>query len=156
MENKILLNNISSMLFVRGIHLPLSDNKITMSSKELYLGCPVQHARKYLSGKWQIGILSNLRKQPSRFVELKNNLPGISDKVLTQELQSFEETGIIKKVISPGDTTVAYQLTIQGLTLVPVIETIVKWGYYHLQEEKANRSMLSTPVSVIKDIEDME
>jgi DNA-binding HxlR family transcriptional regulator len=125
-----------------------------MSSKELYIGCPVQHARRYLSGKWQIGILSNLKKQPLRYVGLKNMLPGISDKVLTHELQFFEETGIVQKQINTDiSPNVEYLLTLQGSTLIPVIEAIVKWGYYHLQEEKANRSMLSTPVSIIKDIE---
>jgi DNA-binding HxlR family transcriptional regulator len=125
-----------------------------MASKELYIGCPVQHARKYLSGKWQIAILSNLKKQPARFIELKSNLPGISDKVLTQELRFFEETGIIQReIFACIPAKVEYRLTTQGLTLIPVIETIVKWGYYHLQEEKTNRSMLSTPISVINDIE---
>jgi len=125
-----------------------------MASKELYIGCPVQHARKYLSGKWQIAILLNLKKQPSRFIELKNMLPGISDKVLTQELRFFEETDIIQKeVFNCIPPKVEYQLTPHGLTLMPVIESIVQWGYHHLQAEKANRSMLFTPVSAIKDIE---
>lgn len=81
-------------------------------------------------------------------------LPGISEKVLTQELRFFEETGFIQKeVFACIPPKVEYQLTPQGLTLIPVIETIIQWGYYHLQGEKANRSMLSTPVSVINDIE---
>ncbi len=127
-----------------------------MSSKDLYIGCPVQHSRRYLSGKWQIAILSNLKKQPARFVDLKNILPGISDKVLTQELRFFEETGIVKReIFNCIPAKVEYSLTTQGLTLIPVIDAIVKWGYYHLQEEKTNRAMLSTPVSVIKDIEAM-
>ncbi|MFL9485212.1 winged helix-turn-helix transcriptional regulator [Chitinophagaceae bacterium LWZ2-11] len=127
-----------------------------MPSKELYIGCPVQHARKYIGGKWQIAILLSLKKQPARFVELKNMLPGISDKVLTQELRLFEEAGIIQKeIFACIPPKVEYRLTTQGLTLMPVIETIVQWGYYHLQEEKTSKSMLSTPVSVINDIEAM-
>ena len=127
-----------------------------MSSKDLYIGCPVQHSRKFLSGKWQIAILSNLKKQPARFVELKNILPGISDKVLTQELRFFEETGIVQReIFNCIPAKVEYSLTTQGLTLMPVIDAIVKWGYYHLQEEKTSRAMLSTPVSVIEDIEAM-
>ncbi len=127
-----------------------------MASKDLYLGCPVQHARKYLSGKWQIGILSNLKKQPARFVELKSSLPGLSDKVLMQELQFFEASGIIEKEMVAGTpVTTVYRLTDEGLTIIPVIETIIKWGYEHLQEEKATRKMLSTPASVIDEIEAM-
>jgi DNA-binding HxlR family transcriptional regulator len=145
------------MLFPRRIYLLLSNKKLTMSSKGLYIGCPVQHARRYLSGKWQIGILSNLKKQPLRYVALKSMLPGISDKVLTHELQFFEETGIVQKQINTDiSPNVEYLLTLQGSTLIPVIEAIVKWGYYHLQEEKANRSMLSTPVTIIEDIEAMQ
>lgn len=125
-----------------------------MLSKELYIGCPVQHARKYLSGKWQIAILWNLKQQALRFIDLKNMLVGISDKVLTQELQFFEESGMIQKEMSVSvPSKLTYQLTVQGLTLIPVIETIVQWGYNDLQEEKANRSMLSTPISVINEIE---
>lgn len=145
--------NYPERFYLKVIYLPLG-NKKDMSTNELYIGCPVQHARKYLSGKWQIGILSNLKKQPARFIELKNILPGISDKVLTQELRFFEETGIVQREIYTCiPPKVEYRLTLQGLTLIPVIEAIVKWGYYHLQEEKANRSMLSTPISIIKDIE---
>lgn len=122
--------------------------------KELYIGCPVQHARQYLSGKWQIPILWCLKKQPARFMELKTELLGISEKVLTQELRFFEESGIVEKqVFTCIPPKVEYRLTSQGLTLMPVIETIIQWGYYHLQEEKANRSMLSTPAGVIDDIE---
>ncbi|TFF40638.1 winged helix-turn-helix transcriptional regulator [Mucilaginibacter psychrotolerans] len=125
-----------------------------MSQKDLYTGCPVQHARKYISGKWQIPILWYLKKQPSRFVELKNILPGISEKVLTQELRFFEASGIIEKeVYTCIPPKVEYRLTSQGLTLIPVIQNIIQWGYSHLQEEKANRSMRSTPVSIITELE---
>lgn len=127
-----------------------------MPSKKLYTGCPVQHARRYISGKWQIGILWHLKKQPTRFVELKNILPGISEKVLAQELRFFEESGIVQKeVFACIPPKVEYRLTPQGLTLIPVIENIIQWGYSHLQEEKANRSMGLTPVSVINDLEAM-
>lgn len=128
-----------------------------MDSKELYIGCPVQHARQYLSGKWQIAILWHLKMQPSRFIELRNILPGISEKVLTQELRFFEAGGIIQKeVFVCTPSRVEYRLTTQGLTLIPVIQSIIQWGYSHLQEEKVKRSMESTPVSVIDELEAMQ
>ncbi|MBB2148249.1 winged helix-turn-helix transcriptional regulator [Pedobacter gandavensis] len=128
-----------------------------MSSEALYVGCPVQHARQFLSGKWQIAIIWHLKTQPSRFVDLRNILPGISEKVLTQELRFFEESGIVQKevfVCSPAK--VEYRLTTQGLTLIPVIQHIIQWGYTNLQEEKAKRSMSSTPTSVIDELEAMQ
>lgn len=128
-----------------------------MYSKELYVGCPVQHARQFLSGKWQIGILWHLKMKPARFLELRNVLPGISEKVLTQELRFFEKNGIIEKgIITCSPPKAEYRLTSQGLTLIPVIQSIVQWGYANLQEEKVKRSMSSTPVSVINELEAMQ
>lgn len=125
-----------------------------MDTKELYAGCPVQHTLQYISGKWQIAILFNLKNKSLRFVELKKLLPGISEKVLTQELRFFERTGIIQReVFACIPSKVEYSLTAIGLTLIPVIERIIQWGYYHLREEKLTREMLSTPISVIQEIE---
>ena len=90
----------------------------------------------------------------ARFVELRNALPGISEKVLTQELRFFEKNGIIgKEVIACSPPKVEYRLTLQGLTLIPVIQGIVQWGYANLQEEKVKRTMSSTPISVINELE---
>lgn len=125
-----------------------------MSSKELYTGCPVQHARQFLSGKWQIAILWNLKKQPLRFFELKKSLPEISEKVLTQELKFFEQKGFIeKKVFKSIPLRVEYALSSRASSLMPIIEKIIQWGYAQLQEEKANRLMTSTPVHIIEEIE---
>ncbi|MES2006440.1 MAG: helix-turn-helix domain-containing protein [Bacteroidota bacterium] len=127
-----------------------------MDTNELYAGCPVQHSLQYLGGKWQIAILYNLKNKPSRFAELKKMLPGLSEKVLTQELRFFEKAGIVQReVFASIPPKVAYSLTAQGLTLIPVIEKIIQWGYYHLREEKITREMFSTPVSVIDEIEEI-
>lgn len=124
-----------------------------MATKDLYIGCPVQHARQFLSGKWQIAILWHLKTTPSRFGELRNILPGISEKVLTQDLRFFEANGIVQKEESAGNPQkLEYSLTPQGLTLIPLIQHIIQWGYANLQEEKVKRSMSSTPVSVIDEL----
>lgn len=52
----------------------------------LYIGCPVQHARQFIAGKWQMGILWNLNNQSMCFSEMKSKLPGLSDKILMEEL----------------------------------------------------------------------
>ncbi len=125
-----------------------------MDTKELYRGCPVQHALQYIGGKWQIGILFNLSKKPLRFVAIQKSLPGISEKVLTQELRFFEQKGILQRRIFPSvPPKVEYSLTTEGELLVPVLEKIIQWGYHHLQEEKITPQILSTPLSVIGEIE---
>lgn len=125
-----------------------------MNTNDLYAGCPVQHSLQYLSGKWQIAILFKLKNKPSRFLEIKKLLPGISEKVLTHELRFFENKAIIKReVFNTIPSKVEYSLTAAGLTLIPVIEKIIQWGYFHLREEKLSNDMLSTPISIIEEIE---
>lgn len=125
----------------------------TPSSVDSYTGCPVQHALQYLGGKWQMGILWNLRMEPLRFIEIKEKLPGLTEKVLTQNLKFFEGAGIVQKeVFASVPPRVEYRLTPAGQTLIPVIEKIVQWGYAHLQDEKVNEHMSATPYVAIEAI----
>lgn len=124
------------------------------NTTEMYLGCPVQHARQFLSGKWQMGILWNLKNNVLRFSEIKNLLTGISDKTLMQELDFFVEKNIIeRKVYELPFSKTEYTLTISGQSLIPVINSIIEWGYAHLQDEKVTIKMSLTPLSIIQGIE---
>lgn len=124
------------------------------NTNEMYLGCPVQHARQFLAGKWKMGVLWNLRNKVLRFSEIKNLLSGISDKTLMQELDFFVQKNMIKRNVYkfPFPKT-EYALTTTGQSLIPVINSIVEWGYTHLQDEKFTKEMNLTPLSVIEDIE---
>lgn len=123
-------------------------------TENLYTGCPVQHARQFISGKWQMGILWNLRETSMRFSDIKNKLPGISDKILMQELAFFVEKNIItqNQLETPVLKTV-YALSDMGKSLITVINSIVQWGYLHLQDEQVNKEMNLTPVAAIQAIE---
>ncbi len=124
------------------------------SAKKHYIGCPVQHALSFIGGKWQMGILWNLRKKPLRFGELRSKLPGLSEKVLAANLRFFETEGMVsKEVFAAVPPRVEYRLTAEGRHLVPVLEKIVKWGYAHLQEQTVSKKMHSTPQAIIAEIE---
>ena len=121
---------------------------------KLYLGCPVQHARQFIAGKWQIGILWNLKNESPGFNSLKAKLPGISDKIFMQELEFFLDKKMIRKdTIEFSPYKAKYALTSYGLSLMPVITAIVEWGYANLQDERITKDMASTPSPVIDDIE---
>ncbi len=123
-------------------------------NEDLFTGCPVQHARQFLAGKWQMGILWNLSKQTLRFSEIRNLLPEISDKALMQELDFFVEKKIIERNKSEFPSPkIEYVLSETGKSLIPVITAIVKWGYTHLQEERISKEMTMTPLPVIQEIE---
>ncbi|HEX2846097.1 MAG TPA: helix-turn-helix domain-containing protein [Chitinophagaceae bacterium] len=123
-------------------------------TSEQYLGCPVQFTRQFIAGKWQMGILWSVKDKPLRFNEIKKRLPDISDKSLTKELDFFIEKKIIRKAID--ETSLLYSeycLTEFGQSLIPIITTIVEWGYAHFQDEKINKEMNLTPIEVIQNIE---
>lgn len=120
----------------------------------LYTGCPVQHARQFIAGKWQMGILWNLNNQSMGFSELKSKLPGLSDKILMEELDFFIQKKIIhRNVLKFPTARTEYALTSMGLSLIPVINSIVEWGYSSLQDEQVSKGMSLTPVPVIEAIE---
>jgi len=124
------------------------------NTDKLYTGCPVQHARQFIAGKWQMGILWNLRDQTLCFSALKNLLPGLSDKVLMQELDFFVEKQIIhRNVVELPFSKTEYTLSATGHSLVPVIRCIVEWGYLNLQDEQVTKEMNMTPLPAIEAIE---
>jgi DNA-binding HxlR family transcriptional regulator len=122
--------------------------------EKLYIGCPVQHARQFIAGKWQMGILWNLRNQTLCFSALRSQLPGISDKMLMQELDFFVEKKIIhRNVFEFPSPKTEYALSAGGRSLIPVITSIVDWGYFHLQDEQVTKEMNMTPLPAIQAIE---
>lgn len=123
-------------------------------SNKLYIGCPVQYVRQFIAGKWQMGILWNLKGEPLSFGEIRSLLPEVSDKMLMEELNFFVEKQIVVKEVLPFPTPrTEYRLSHIGNSLIPIITAIVNWGYEHIQEERVNTAMSKTPFSIIVDIE---
>jgi DNA-binding HxlR family transcriptional regulator len=124
------------------------------NTDSLYFGCPVQHARQFIAGKWQMGILWNLRDQSMTFSQIKSKLPGLSDKILTQQLDFFVQKKIIcRNTFENQAIKIDYTLSATGRSLIPVINSIVEWGYSYLQDEQVSKEMSMTPVTVIEAIE---
>ena len=104
-----------------------------MKKKEDLPDCPVATTLQILGSKWKLFIIRNLLVRPWRFNELKNDLDGISQKVLTQSLRSMEEDGIIvrREIESRPPKIVEYSLSPLGETLRPLIDEMRKWGNYY-------------------------
>ena len=120
---------------------------------QLYKGCPVQFTLQFLAGKWRIGILWNLREKSMRFGDLKQSLPGVTDKVLMNELRFLTSRGMVgKKEFREFPPRTEYSLSLTGSSLLPIIRQIVIWGYDHLQDEKVNGKMFMTPAEVMEDL----
>jgi DNA-binding HxlR family transcriptional regulator len=98
-----------------------------------HFGCPVQATSNVLAGKWKVLIVWHLSFGSRRFAELRDLLPGISEKVLTSQLRQLERDRVISRH-SAGTVPphVDYFLTEAGDELIPVMEAMCGWGTKHL------------------------
>lgn len=92
--------------------------------------CPVATTVGIIGNKWKLLILRNLLGGPQRFTDLLNGIDGISKKVLTENLRSLEEDGIINRKTYPDEipVKVEYSLSEMGKTLKPIFDILTDWG----------------------------
>ena len=100
-----------------------------MLTKEELPACPVATTVQLIGSKWKLLIIRNLRSRPWRFNELKKDLDGISQKVLTDRLRSMEEDGIITRTVYPEvPPSVEYALSPLGESMRPILDAMEQWG----------------------------
>lgn len=100
-----------------------------MKKKDELPNCPVATTVSLIGSKWKLLIIRNLMDRPWRFNELRRDLDGISQKVLTDSLRSMEADGIITRTVFPEvPPRVEYALSELGESLRPVIEDMAAWG----------------------------
>jgi len=101
-----------------------------------HFGCPVQATSNVLAGKWKVLIVWHLSFGQRRFAEIRDLLPGVSEKVLTVQLRDLERDGVIRRVATQvALRRVDYMLSEAGQELVPVMEAMCRWGTKHLGVE---------------------
>ncbi len=90
-----------------------------------------------IGSKWKLLILRNLLQRPWRFNELRKNLEGISQKVLTDSLRSMEDDGIITRTVYPDvPPRVEYALSELGESMRPIIKAMEQWGIAYKEGRK--------------------
>ena len=91
--------------------------------------CPATMALNAVSGKWKMPIIARLLRGRKRFSELKDDLEGVSAKVLTKTLRELEEDGIVERhVASVMPVRIEYGLSDIGRQLKPVLLEMKTWG----------------------------
>src|SRR5574337_1272508 len=94
-----------------------------------HANCPVEITLALLGNKWKVLILRELFLGTRRFGELSRGVPGISQKMLTQQLRQMEEDNLISRRIYPEvPPRVEYSLTEIGKSLKPLLDAMHKWG----------------------------
>ena len=110
-----------------------------MLTKEELPPCPVATTLMLIGNKWKIFIIQQLMDRPFRFSELRRAIPGISEKVLTDNLRTMEKDGIITRAVFPEvPPRTEYALSELGDTMRPIIESMATWGtgYQQLVREQ--------------------
>lgn len=99
--------------------------------------CPVEITMGLIGDKWKVLIIRDLLTGTKRFGELKKALTGITQKVLTNNLRQMEASGLInRKVYAEVPPRVEYSLTETGLSLKPILDSMVQWGNEYREMQK--------------------
>jgi DNA-binding HxlR family transcriptional regulator len=94
--------------------------------------CPIETTLGVIGGKWKPLILWHLKGGVRRFGELQRSIPGVTRKVLSQQLRELERDDIIaRKVYGQVPPKVEYSLTKYGQTLRPLLIELCGWGSRH-------------------------
>ncbi|QLE57636.1 helix-turn-helix domain-containing protein [Nostoc sp. TCL26-01] len=102
------------------------------------LSCEVETTLKIIGGRWKVLIIRELMSGIKRFGELQRALPGITQKMLTQQLREMEEDGIIhREVYAQIPPKVEYSLTPLGTSLQPILYAMHEWAVKHFSSENS-------------------
>jgi len=97
-------------------------------------GCPLTAALAAIGGKWKLIIVYFLAESPKHFAALRKAMPGISQKVLTQQLRELISDGIVNREAKGAvPAPVEYSLTEYGRSVLPLVEDVRLWGRGHLE-----------------------
>lgn len=96
--------------------------------------CPVLTSLKIIGGKWKIPILYTLRNGTMRFNELQKAVPGVTQKMLTQQLRELEKDGLVhRQVYAEVPPRVEYSITPLTRKLEPILCSLCEWGLDYLE-----------------------
>lgn len=91
--------------------------------------CPVETTLTLIGDKWKVLILRDLLPGTKRFGELKKSIGNVSQKVLTAQLRTMEDNGLINRTVyAEVPPKVEYSLTELGRSLKPILDALQNWG----------------------------
>jgi DNA-binding HxlR family transcriptional regulator len=116
---------------------PIADEVCTI---DVYSrNCPSRAVLNLVAGRWTALIIGSMETGPRRFGEIRRQLDGITQKVLTDKLRGLERDGIVKRTVVERPLEVHYELTPLGQTLVAPLATIRVWAEAHIDEVNVSR-----------------
>lgn len=109
--------------------------------------CGLGPAFEVIGGKWKALILWEISEKPRRFGELKRLIPGISEKMLIQQLREMEGDGLVRrKIFREVPPRVEYSVTPRGSSLNKALGPLANWGeQLELERERSTRKVARVP-----------
>lgn len=96
--------------------------------------CPLTAALAAVGGKWKLIIIYWLAAEPRHFAGLRQVMPSISPKVLTEQLRELAADEIVRREeTGPAPAPVVYSLTDYGRSVMPIAEAARNWGRGHIE-----------------------
>jgi DNA-binding HxlR family transcriptional regulator len=91
--------------------------------------CPTRQLLDRIGDKWSVLILLLLGDGELRFSELKRQIDGVSQKMLTQTLRSLERDGLVdREAVATVPVTVTYRITPLGRELLAAMRLMIEWA----------------------------
>ena len=131
---------VSSVTTVKGVTEP------TSSWDPYTRGCPSRDLLDRIGDKWTVLVLGELARHGAcRFTELRKQLSGVSEKMLTQTVRALERDGLVDRTVYPTvPVRVEYALTPLGQTLREPLKALTEWSVRHVDEVLAAREEYDT------------
>ncbi len=105
--------------------------------------CGSRRVLDLIADKWTAIVVYALARGTMRFGQLRREIEGVSQKMLTQTLRNLERDGLVERKVYPTvPPKVEYSLTPLGETLTEPLAAICKWSEEHLPEVEENRVRL--------------
>jgi DNA-binding HxlR family transcriptional regulator len=102
--------------------------------------CPLTDLIDMIGGRWKVLLLWRLRDGTRRFNELRRSMPGVTQKMLTQQLRQLESDGLVsRKVFAEVPPRVEYKLTATGRELGSLLVTLANWATVHMPKLEAGK-----------------
>jgi DNA-binding HxlR family transcriptional regulator len=97
--------------------------------------CPTRMVLDRIADKWTVLIVGALENKTKRFGELRREIGGVSQKMLTQTLRGLERDGLVARVVYASvPPKVEYSLTELGRTVIRILEAIREWSEKNIEE----------------------
>ncbi|MGJ3237755.1 MAG: winged helix-turn-helix transcriptional regulator [Anaerolineae bacterium] len=112
---------------------------------------PVEITLDVIGGKWKpLIIYFLLENGVMRFNEIQRAIPAATRRMITKHLRDLEGHGIVhREVYAEVPPRVEYSLTDLGMTLMPVLDTMVQWGLMYIEQDPTID--ISTPQDMQQD-----